>query len=154
MKINPSIFKAYDIRGHYPEEINEKTVMEIAAVLAKHFKSGLPASRRGKIVVAHDTRLSSPALYKAVFQGIMNKESRIKNLEKSFVIHNSKFIIHAVGIATTPMFYFLVNKLRAAGGIMITASHNPKEFNGLKVVGPKAEMISGKEIYELLKTLR
>ena len=53
-------------------------------------------------------------------------------------------------MATTPMFYFLVNKLNAAGGIMITASHNPKEYNGLKVVGKNAEMVGGEEILKLM----
>lgn len=143
--VDPKIFKAYDIRGRYPGELNEESAKEIAAALAKYFK-------KGKFVVAHDARLSSKPLYRAVLSGI--KELRIKNLEKPFIIHNSKFIIHAIGLATTPMFYFLVNKLKAVGGIMITASHNPKDFNGLKVVKSKAEMISGKEIYEIYKNLR
>ena len=117
-----SIFKAYDIRGAYPDEINEKTVEIIASAVAKKF--------RGKIVVGYDARLSSPALYKATMRGLTNKEVRIV----------------PAGLVTTPMLYFLVNKLRAAGGIMVTASHNPKNFNGLKVVGPKAAMISGTEI--------
>jgi phosphomannomutase len=141
--VDPKIFKAYDIRGRYPDELNEEAAKEIAAALAKYFK-------RGKFVVAHDARLSSIPLYQSVLSGIINKELKIKNIENPFIIHNSYFVIHAVGLATTPMFYFLVNKLKAVGGIMITASHNPKEFNGLKVVGPKAEIISGKEIYQLL----
>lgn len=131
--INPSIFKAYDIRGKYPDEINEDSVAEIARFLAGHFG-------KGKVVVAHDARLSSPLLYKTVL--------------KTLVTNNSKLITVPVGIATTPMFYFLVNQLKAAGGIMITASHNPKEYNGLKVVGSKAEPMSGKEIYGLYKKLR
>jgi phosphomannomutase len=142
--MTPSIFKAYDIRGRYPEEINEEAVAEIARVLRKYF-------RRGKIIVGHDARLSSPQLYRAALSGITNKELGIKNLGKRPVIHNSKFIIHAVGMITTPMLYFLVVKLNAAGGIMITASHNPKEYNGLKIVGPNAVMISGKEIWEFMK---
>jgi phosphomannomutase len=126
----PSIFKAYDIRGRYPEEINEAAVTEIVKVLAKYF-------RKGKIVVGHDARLSSPSLYKAVLQ--------------SLKIENLKLKIEAVGLVTTPMLYFLVTKLKATGGIMITASHNPKEYNGLKVVGPNVSMISGKEVWELMQ---
>lgn len=137
--IDPGIFKAYDVRGKYPDEINEDAVAEISEALVKYFKKSLPANRRGKIVVAHDARLSSPSLYKSVLQKLK--------------IGNLKLEIVPAGIATTPMFYFLVNKLKAAGGIMITASHNPKEYNGLKVVGPKAEPISGKEVYELYKKL-
>lgn len=136
--MNTKIFKAYDVRGKYPEEINEGTVAEIAEALAKYFK-------RGKIIVAHDARLSSKSLYRTILKQLPGRAG---------TTNNSKLITLPVGLATTPMFYFLVNKLKAAGGIMITASHNPKEFNGLKVVGPKAEPISGKEIYELYKNLR
>lgn len=123
--INPSIFKAYDIRGRYPKEINEEAVSEIAKALAKHFK-------KGKVIIGYDARLSSPSLYKTVLKSLEIRE------------------ILPAGLVTTPMFYFLVNRLKAAGGIMITASHNPKEFNGLKIVGRKAEMISGKEILTFL----
>ncbi len=138
------IFKAYDIRGRYPEEINEKAAFEIAAKL--------PRILGRKIVVAHDARLSSPALYKAVIRGIKNYELRIKNRKNNNkpIIHDSLFII-PIGMATTPMFYFLVNKLRADGGVMVTASHNPKEYNGLKIVGKYAQPISGKEILKLVK---
>ena len=69
-----------------------------------------------------------------------------KAVIKSLIANESPFKIHKIGLATTPAFYFLVNKLKAVGGIMITASHNPKEFNGLKVVGKKAAPISGAEI--------
>ena|SRR3989338_3909884 len=130
--MNPSIFKAYDIRGRYPEEINE----EVVAKIAREVRGRLGG---GKIVVGHDARLSSPALYKSVLQSLKIK----KFLPAGRQV---KFKIEAVGLATTPMLYFLVNKLKAAGGIMITASHNPKEFNGLKIVGKKAIPIGGAEI--------
>ncbi|MDP3999663.1 MAG: hypothetical protein Q8P76_03680 [bacterium] len=124
--MNEKIFKAYDIRGQYPREINERVVSAIAIKLPKLLGK--------RIVVAHDARLSSPALYKAVLKG----------LQHSNVLKN-------VRMTTTPMFYFLVNKLKASGGIMVTASHNPKNFNGLKVVGKNAKPISGKEILLLFK---
>lgn len=126
--MNLKIFKAYDIRGRYPQEINEAAVSKIAEVMAGYF------GQKRFIVVGRDARLSSPALYKAV----------IKSLE----IRNCL----PIGLVTTPMFYFLVNKLKAVGGIIITASHNPKEYNGLKVVGPKAIPMSGKEILRLVKS--
>src|SRR3989338_6783075 len=126
----PSIFKAYDIRGAYPDEINEKTVEIIASAVAKKFS--------GKIVVGYDARLSSPALYKAALSGFSNSYRTNKTYKSDSLIK--------AGLITTPMLYFLVNKLKASGGIMITASHNPKNFNGLKVVGPKAAMISGTDI--------
>lgn len=131
MTINLAIFKANDVRGRYPEELNETAAGEIARALAEK------VFRKGTVVVAHDARLSSPALYAAVI--------------KAFKFHDSSFKLHEIGLSTTPMFYFLVNELKAAGGIMITASHNPKEYNGMKAVGPKAAVISGEEIWELIK---
>ncbi len=126
--MDSKIFKSYDIRGRYPEEINEKAVFEIAAKLPRILKK--------RIVVGRDARLSSPRLYQAILKGLA-KKSGIK--------------IIAVGVATTPMFYFLVNKLKAGGGVMVTASHNPKDFNGLKIVGKYARLISSQSIYELFQ---
>jgi len=127
--MDKSIFKAYDIRGKYPKEINEKVVFEICGFLAQFFK-------KGRAVVAYDARLSSPRLYRAVVDGF----------EKS----GRKIGLIKIGLATTPMFYFLVNYFKAQGGVMVTASHNPKEYNGLKVVGKGARMISGKEILRIM----
>ena len=123
--MDKNIFRAYDIRGKYPKEINEEAVAEIIPAIINILKPKI-------IVVGHDTRLSSPSLYRAAL--------------KSFIVYRSLFIVIPAGISTTPMFYFLVNKLKADGGIMITASHNPKEYNGLKIVGKNAAPISGKEI--------
>jgi len=131
--MSQSIFKAYDIRGQYPQELNEEIAFKIAVAMGKHF------GPRAEIVVGHDARLSSPSLYKAVLRGVKSQRSNVKCIE--------------VGMITTPMLYFLVNKLKADGGIMVTASHNPKEYNGLKVVGKNARPVSGKEVYELFKTL-
>ncbi len=128
------IFKAYDIRGRYPGELDEKIAAGVAKALAENL------FKKGKVVVAHDARLSSPELYRAILEALK--------------IENLKLEIVEVGLATTPMFYFLVNDLKAGGGLMVTASHNPKEYNGIKAVGPKAAAISGTEIYELYKTLR
>lgn len=144
-----AIFRAYDIRGKYPSEINEEVVVEI---VEKFFyghsersersrdSSAAPQNNRKsllKVVVGHDARISSPALYRAAIKGIKNKKT---------IIHNSKFIILPAGLITTPMMYFLVNDLKADYGIMVTASHNPKEYNGLKIVGKKAKPISGREV--------
>lgn len=130
--MNPKIFRAYDIRGKYPKEINEAVVSKITQSLGKYFKS------KAAIVIGHDARLSSPSLYKATLKGL-NYSNILKNMR-----------IVSVGLATTPMFYFLVNHLKADAGIMITASHNPKDYNGLKVVGKNAIPISGKEILKLI----
>ncbi len=128
--INRKIFKAYDVRGKYPDEINEAAVETICASLGTYFK-------KGSVVIGHDARLSSPSLYKAALRGI--KKTR----------KNGRFF--EVGFVTTPMLYFLVNHFNATGGIMITASHNPKEFNGLKIMGPKADPVSGIDILKLIQ---
>lgn len=128
--MDKSIFKAYDIRGRYPKEINEEVAEKIAAVLARHFK-------KGEIVVGHDARLSSPKLYRAVI-GAIKKE-------------NPKLAVVKMGLITTPLLYFLVNRVGAMAGIAVTASHNPKDYNGLKVVGKNAEPMSGNEIWKLVQ---
>lgn len=143
-----SIFKAYDIRGRYPAEINEQIIGEIAMSLARFFTSQ-GARHKVHVVIGHDARLSSPVLYRAALTGIKKYELRIKRRGNSRFIHHSLFIIPA-GPCSTPMLYFLVNHFKAAGGIMITASHNPPEYNGLKVVKAKAEPMSGKEIQLLI----
>jgi len=152
-----SIYKANDVRGKYPEEINEAIVKKIGSALGKHFKLK-PKTQNLKpvLIIGRDARLSSPSLYKAVLDGIMNNELRIRNKElnkkSKNMIHNSKFIIHKVGLMTTPMLYFLVNELKADGGIMVTASHNPKEYNGLKVVKKGARPMGGEEIEKLVNS--
>jgi len=128
--MDKSIFKAYDIRGRYPKEINEEVAGKISMALARHLK-------KGEVVVGHDARLSSPRLYRAVI-GALKKE-------------NPKLDIVRVGLITTPLLYFLVNRVGATAGIAITASHNPKDYNGLKVVGRNAEPVSGKEVWKLVQ---
>ncbi|MDO8504253.1 MAG: hypothetical protein Q7S36_00165 [Candidatus Liptonbacteria bacterium] len=127
--MDKSIFKAYDIRGKYPGEINEGVAKKVASALARYFK-------KGEIIVGHDARLSSPKLYRAVVSSLKKENPKLKVIK--------------VGLITTPLLYFLVAKTDATAGIAVTASHNPKEYNGLKVVGRNAAAISGKEIWNLL----
>ncbi|MDI6717626.1 MAG: hypothetical protein QMD86_01055 [Patescibacteria group bacterium] len=148
--IPDAIFRAYDIRGIYPSEINERIVAELTPKIIKFFRNNLKLkTKKLKFIIGYDARLSSPALYYFVIKGIKNYELEIRNKKKT-VIHNSSFIILPAGLITTPMLYFLVNKHKASGGIMITASHNPKQFNGLKIVGPKGTPVSGKEICDAI----
>lgn len=129
--MHPSIFKAYDVRGRYPEELDAASAFMISRVAA-----GMLG--RGPVVVAHDARVSSPALYRAVRRGL-------KRAGRAVV---------AMGFATTPMFYFLVNDTKAAGGIMVTGSHTPWRMNGLKIVKKGAEPISGTEILASMQKLK
>lgn len=127
--MDEKIFKAYDVRGRYPTEFNEHTAARIAEAL----HGCLP---KGKVVINHDARLSSSAIYRAVLKTFKEKRG-------------GRALIRG-GISTTPMHYFLVHRLGAAGGIIITASHNPKEFNGLKAVKAHGIPISGMEIKALV----
>src|SRR3989344_2717933 len=116
MSINPSIFKAYDVRGVYPGEINE----EAFYLVGRAFVAWLTKKARKQpvIVIGSDARISSPGLKKALVRGILEQGGKIID----------------VGLATTPMFYFAVNKAKADGGAMVTASHNPAKYNGLKFI--------------------
>jgi len=116
-KWSENIFKAYDIRGKYPGEINEDAAYRIARAFARYLKLGNADGRLLKIAVSADARASSPSLKEAFLEGLENE-----NVE----------IIDA-GITTTPMHYFIVNRAEADGGAMITASHNPAVFNGVKL---------------------
>lgn len=150
--MNSKIFGAYDIRGKYPEEINEKVVAEIAKAVGNHFQLKAKSLKlKAKVVVARDARLSSPALYKAVLQAFSVQRLVVRGKKIKNTLNANRYTLYPIGIATTPMFYFLVNKLKASGGIMITASHNPKEFNGLKVVGKNAKPVSGKEVLSAIQ---
>src|SRR3989344_4997125 len=123
-KFSESIFKAYDIRGKYPEEINEDAAYKIARSYAMYL--GLGSRGNGlNIVVSSDERPSSPALKKAFIEGLLDEGANITN----------------AGITTTPMHYFIVNKTNADGGAMITASHRPFEYNGIKLSRRKATVI-------------
>lgn len=119
-KIDRSIFKAYDIRGKYPEEINEET----AYLIGRAFVSFLKCR---EVVVGRDARTSSPAIYSALVKGITEQGADVVD----------------IGLATTPLFYFAIANYSHESGIMITASHNPKQYNGLKLCRKKAVPIGG-----------
>jgi phosphomannomutase len=117
MTINSAIFKAYDIRGVYPTDINEESAVTIARAIYSFF-----ARRVGKknisIVLGQDMRLSSPALFKVVSETL---------------VRCGAYVID-IGLVSTPTFYFASLKYDCNAGIMITASHNPKDYNGFKFV--------------------
>lgn len=123
--MNPEIFKAYDIRGVYKKDFDEETALKIG----RAFYDFLASNKRKAltIVVGRDNRLSSTSLVKAIKKGIQLQGGKVID----------------IGISTTPMFYFGVNFLKADGGIMVTASHNPPEHNGFKLVRERAIPISG-----------
>lgn len=118
MQINPTIFRAYDIRGKFPTEISEQTAEKIGRATAIFLSQ---KQRKDKLVmlVCRDVRGSSPALKDALVRGILSQGSDVID----------------VGIGTTPFFYFLTHTEDIDGGVMITASHNPVEYNGFKIRG-------------------
>jgi len=113
-------FGAYDIRGIYPETINE----EIAYRIGRFFPRLFTAK---KVVVGNDIRLSGPALKAALIKGLTESSCDVID----------------IGQCGTEMIYFATFHLKLDGGVMITASHNPKEYNGMKFVRQEARPISG-----------
>ena len=109
MKINPYIFRGYDIRGVYPEQLNTKVAWRVARSIVEFY----PHSQ--KLVVACDPRLSSPSLLKVVMNGFLESGKEVIN----------------IGIAPDSLFYFTIFHYNYDGGIMISGSHNPKEYNGM-----------------------
>lgn len=120
-KINnlDKIFKAYDIRGVYPKEINKSVAYKIGQAVVEFLTAK-------KIVVGRDIRPSSKSLFKELVRGIRDRGIDVID----------------IGLVTTPMMYFGVINLKADGGVMITASHNPPEYNGFKIVRKKSVPIS------------
>ncbi len=119
------IFRANDIRGLYPEEINKEVAFKVGETLANIFADGI-------IVVAHDARRGGKILTEGLTDGLKRGWREQKK------VHDIKII----GLATTPMFYFFVNRFKASGGVMVTASHNPPEYNGFKLVKEGATVLS------------
>jgi phosphomannomutase len=115
-----SIFKAYDIRGHYPDEVNEEVAFRIGAA----FMRLLSAHR---IVIGYDMRLSSPTLAEAFADGAASAGSDVMD----------------IGMVTTPLLYFAIIDGGYDGGAMVTASHLPQESNGFKLCREKAIPLSG-----------
>ena len=120
MSINPSIFKAYDVRGLYPQEVNE----DAARLIGRAFVAYLDAKR---IAVSRDMRLSSPSIAAAFIEGARTQGADVVDY----------------GMMGTDMLYFAVARDGHDGGVQVTASHNPKEYNGIKMVRREAFPLSG-----------
>ncbi len=113
--MNPSIFRAYDIRGIYPAELDEAAAGAIAAAFARTAREKKP-NRRVRIGIGRDNRTSSPSLHAAVIEAIRGQDADVVD----------------IGLSSSPMFYFAIPHLGLDAGVMITASHNPAHYNGLK----------------------
>ena len=131
MKLSSKGFGAYDIRGVYPEEVNEELAYRIGRSFGKLFDAK-------KVAVGHDIRLSGPSLRDALIKGLT--EAGCDAVD--------------IGQCGTEMIYFATAHLKLDGGIMITASHNPKQYNGMKLVRRESRPISSDTgLKELEKTV-
>ena len=118
--LDPSVFKAYDVRGIYPSELDEDGAYRVARAYAEHFEP------RGA-AVGHDMRLSSPSVFAAVVNGLADGGTEVVEL----------------GLVGTEMLYHAVSELALDGGICVTASHNPKQYTGMKIVRRGALPVGG-----------
>ncbi|MBI2635142.1 MAG: phosphomannomutase/phosphoglucomutase [Parcubacteria group bacterium] len=123
MSINPSIFRAYDIRGIYPDDLDEQSAYKIGRAFAGYLLE-TEGEKPEKIVVGQDTRLSSPVLARSFMSGIADEGIDVLN----------------IGQVTVDMVFFASGKKHFPAA-MITASHNPKEYNGFKLMRKDADEI-------------
>ena len=118
--LDPKVFKAYDVRGIYPDELDEEGAYAIGRAYVEEFQPR-------RIAVGHDMRLSSPVMTDAVMRGAAESGADVVEL----------------GLVGTEMVYFAVGELGLDGGIAVTASHNPKEYTGMKIVRRGALPVGG-----------
>jgi phosphomannomutase len=128
--MDPAIFKAYDIRGIYPKQINEEDAWKIGYATARFLRSLLRGYQRGQanaqsLCVGRDMRTHGEALANALIEGM--------NATGANVID--------IGMIDTPQMYFAINHLSTCGGVQVTASHNPAKYNGFKVSGLDAKPV-------------
>ena len=114
-----SCFKAYDVRGRIPTELNQEVAFKIGVAIASYFSTQ-------SVVIGYDVRPSSLEILDALAKGIQSQQSEVMS----------------IGLCGTEEIYFATNYLDSDAGVMITASHNPADYNGLKIVGAGAKPVS------------
>ncbi|MCL1827383.1 MAG: phosphomannomutase/phosphoglucomutase, partial [Candidatus Cloacimonetes bacterium] len=127
--INPQIFRQYDIRGIVDQDLNE----EVLYTIGKAFGTFVRRNNEKSVVIAGDARLTTPSYKEAFVKGLLETGCDVTD----------------VGICASPVLYFAIWKLKVGAGTMITASHNPKEYNGIKLNLGMAS-VYGEEIQEIL----
>jgi phosphomannomutase len=118
--LDPKVFKAYDVRGIYPSELDEEGAYAIGRAYVEQFEPR-------RIAIGHDMRVSSPAMARSASEGATAGGADVVD----------------IGLVGTEMVYFAVGELELDGGVMVTASHNPKEYTGLKIVRRGALPVGG-----------
>ena len=138
------IFKAYDVRSTYPSPLNEEAAWKVGHATGQfllrgretHF-GGIKVTNENRVVVGRDMRPHSPGLAEALIDGLRSTGLDVVD----------------VGMIDTSFIYFAVNELDAVGGIQVTASHNPINYNGFKISGPKAKPIGSTTGLEDIKRI-
>jgi phosphomannomutase len=128
--MDPAIFKAYDIRGVYPDQLNEEDAWKIGYAAAQFLRSMLSGYERGQansqsLCVGRDMRTHSKALAGALIEGMKTCGANVID----------------IGMIDTPQMYFAINHFGTCGGVQVTASHNPAKYNGLKISGLQARPV-------------
>ena len=129
MEITKSIFRKYDIRGIYPDQIDEN----VTSLIAKAIAIKCNQENVLEICIGRDGRLSGESLLNSIEESLSSYGINVKN----------------IGLVTTPLLYYAAKKSKFKSGVMITGSHNPKNYNGIKLV-INDRSVSGDEIYKLL----
>ena len=130
--MNPRIFREYDIRGVVDQDLTD----DVVGLLGQSFATYISIKGKRRVVVGRDGRLSSPRLREALVKGMVAGGLEVVD----------------IGVCPTPVFYFSLFHLEREGGVMITGSHNPSEFNGFKICVDK-ETLHGKQIQDLRKLM-
>lgn len=132
--LDPTMFRAYDIRGTYPDQLNAG----VAEIIGKSFGTYLQrnlALSNPRVAVGRDGRTHGPELYQAFIQGLLSTGCQVAE----------------VGLSPSPLLYFTVTHAGFDAGCNLTASHNPKEYNGFKLVTQNAHAVFGEELQKILE---
>src|SRR5919197_3219675 len=127
--VRPEIFKAYDVRGLYPAQIDEDVAYRVGRAFARVLANlrEKPGPEGLRVAIGHDMRKSSPALSQAFAEGLVHEGCRVLD----------------IGMVGTEMVYYAVGSRALDGGVSVTASHNPKDYAGFKLVREGAIALSG-----------
>ncbi len=131
VSLNRNIFRGYDIRGVYPTTINE----DVAELIGQGFGSYIREIGKTECIVGYDNRLSSVSLHNSLVRGILKTGVDVISL----------------GLVTTPMYYYAAIHYKISPGVMITASHNPKDDNGFKIAFDESGNAKGDEIQDFYR---
>lgn len=135
--IKEKIFKSYDIRGVYPNELNEEVALKIGKSFAELLNKEKKTKKRLDIVVGRDYRISSRSISEKLIEGLL--EGGVNVID--------------IGLSTSPMLYFSVSYFNYGGGIQVTASHNPFQYNGFKMIRKDSLPLSGETGIQEIKKI-